>query len=178
MDIRIQKTRKNIINSFIELRSKKAIEKITIKELCEKAEINKSTFYSHYSDIYDLSDSLENELLNSIISDLPDTYKAITEPEEFTRRLALSLTSHNSLLKILFSGNRSGLFIVKLNNTLKSLIFKKYPEYKDDFKINTMLSFLIYGGYYAYSDNYMNGESEVIELISQISKITFDTLLL
>lgn len=177
MDLRIQKTRKNIINAFLELRSKKALEKITIKELCEKAEINKSTFYSHYVDIYDLSNSLENELLRSIILDLPDSYMTITEPEEFTRRLALSMSSHSSMLKILFSGNRTGFFVIKLNTTLKSLIFLKYPEFKDDVKINTLLSFIIYGGYYAYSDNYQNGELEVIDMIGKISKITVDTLL-
>lgn len=41
MDKRITKTKRSIINAFLELRSKKAIEKITVKELCEKAEINK-----------------------------------------------------------------------------------------------------------------------------------------
>ena len=47
MDIRIEKTRQSIINAFIELRSHKELERITIKELCEKAQINKSTFYAH-----------------------------------------------------------------------------------------------------------------------------------
>ena len=59
MDIRIEKTKTALHNTFLELRSRKPLEKITIKELCEKAQINKSTFYSHYKDIYDLSDQLE-----------------------------------------------------------------------------------------------------------------------
>ena len=46
------------MNAFLELRSKKALEKITVRELCEKAEINKSTFYTHFRDIYDLSEYL------------------------------------------------------------------------------------------------------------------------
>ena len=176
-DLRIQKTKKSIINAFIELRSKKSLEKISIKELCEKAQINKSTFYSHFADIYDLSDSLEDELLQSIIRDLPETIKVVTEPEEFIKRLTFSLTSHQSLLKILFADNRKGLFIIKLNNTLKFLIFQKYPEYKGDFKINTLLSYLIYGCYHAYVENREYGEQEVIELISRISKITVDTIM-
>ena len=36
MDIRVVKTKNSIINAFLELRSQKAIEKITVKELCEK----------------------------------------------------------------------------------------------------------------------------------------------
>lgn len=67
MDIRIEKTKTAIHNTFLELRSRKPLEKITIKELCEKAQINKSTFYSHYKDIYDLSDQLETEVVTSVI---------------------------------------------------------------------------------------------------------------
>ena len=58
MDIRMEKTEKAIKNAFIELRSKKPLEKITVKELCSLACINKSTFYSHYEDIYALSEVL------------------------------------------------------------------------------------------------------------------------
>ena len=47
MDIRIEKTKQSIINAFIEIRSRK-IERITVKELCEK--IN-ATFLAHYKDI-------------------------------------------------------------------------------------------------------------------------------
>lgn len=61
---------KAFINAFIELRSHKELERITIKELCEKARINKSTFYSHYHDIYHLSDTLETEVVVSIMENL------------------------------------------------------------------------------------------------------------
>ena len=67
MDIRVEKTRQSIINAFIELRSHRELERITIKELCERARINKSTFYSHYQDIYHLSDTLETEVVVSIM---------------------------------------------------------------------------------------------------------------
>lgn len=40
MDLRVKRTRINITNAFIELRSRKPIEKITIKELSELAFIN------------------------------------------------------------------------------------------------------------------------------------------
>ena len=70
MDLRIQRTRKNIRDAFIELRSRKPIEKITVKELAEAAFINKATFYQHYEDLYDLSESMENELIDNIISSI------------------------------------------------------------------------------------------------------------
>lgn len=41
MDLRIEKTEKAIKNAFIELRARKPLEKITVKELCAEACINK-----------------------------------------------------------------------------------------------------------------------------------------
>ncbi len=73
MDIRIQKTRASIYNAFIELREKKDLEKITIRELTEIAKISKQTFYLHYKDIYDLSEQIENELIRELMESL--TYK-------------------------------------------------------------------------------------------------------
>lgn len=51
-------------NSLFELMEKKPIEKITIKELCENADINRTTFYAHYTDQYDLLAKIENETLS------------------------------------------------------------------------------------------------------------------
>ena len=59
MDIRVIKSKKAINDAFLLLRAKKELKKITVKELCEKAMVNKSTFYSHYNDIFDLEDKIE-----------------------------------------------------------------------------------------------------------------------
>ncbi|MEA4895850.1 MAG: TetR-like C-terminal domain-containing protein [Oscillospiraceae bacterium] len=51
-------------DSLIELMQKKPISKITIKELCEKADLNRTTFYAHYTDQYDLLRQIEEETLS------------------------------------------------------------------------------------------------------------------
>ena len=51
MDLRVTKTQRAIRAAFLELREKKPLEKITVKELCQRAEIHKSTFYDHYADV-------------------------------------------------------------------------------------------------------------------------------
>ena len=45
----------------MELRAQKPLEKIKVKELCDLACINKSTFYAHYQDIYALANAMEDE---------------------------------------------------------------------------------------------------------------------
>ena len=65
MDIRIEKTDRAIEKAFMELRARQPLEKIRIKDLCTLAKVNKSTFYAHYEDIYELSSRLENKLIHS-----------------------------------------------------------------------------------------------------------------
>ena len=55
-----------IKESFISLLEEKDISQITIKEICANADINRATFYAHYSDQYDLLHKIEEELLANI----------------------------------------------------------------------------------------------------------------
>ena len=104
-DLRIRKTEAAIKNAFIELRAKKPLEKITVKELCGLAMINKSTFYSHYEDIYALSEAMEQETVASIIGGISHLKDYTTENSDaFTRELCLAFMSQASLIRILFSG--------------------------------------------------------------------------
>ena len=60
---RTKLTKMLLKNSLIELMNDKAVNHITIKELCEKADLNRSTFYLHYTDQYQLLSEIENDLL-------------------------------------------------------------------------------------------------------------------
>jgi AcrR family transcriptional regulator len=60
-DRKTRYTRMVLQDSLIELMKEKPITKITIKELCTKADINRSTFYAHYTDLYDLLHKIEEE---------------------------------------------------------------------------------------------------------------------
>lgn len=51
MDRRIKRTRTAVFNAVLELMIEKETDKITVLELCKKADINKSTFYLHYKNI-------------------------------------------------------------------------------------------------------------------------------
>jgi len=47
------------------LKEKKSVDKISVKELCEKAELNRSTFYAHYNEPKDLFNEICNDILDS-----------------------------------------------------------------------------------------------------------------
>ena len=55
VDLRVLKTEEAIKRTFKEMLLEMPYEKITIKELCERAIINRKTFYLHYNSIEDVS---------------------------------------------------------------------------------------------------------------------------
>lgn len=169
MDLRIEKTERGIKNAFIELRSKKPLEKITVKELCEMACINKSTFYSHYKDIYDLSDSMEDEVVRSITNSISHPEYIMERPAEFTRELFLAYLSQNALTMILFSGSQRNHLVDRIETSIKEMVFKEYPEFRNDEKWNIILSYCIQGGYHTFQ---RNREGDRNTLIATIGKIT------
>lgn len=61
-DIRVRRTKKLLRRGVAELGKTKSVHKITVKELTDLVEINRGTFYLHYKDVYDLVDSIEDEL--------------------------------------------------------------------------------------------------------------------
>lgn len=54
IDRRVMRTKTLLIHSLSTLMKQKNIKDITVKELCELADINRGTFYLHYKDIYDM----------------------------------------------------------------------------------------------------------------------------
>lgn len=65
-DARVRYTQMMIKNSFVTLLKEKPINKITVKNICGLAEINRATFYKYYNDPFDLLDKMENELLEEL----------------------------------------------------------------------------------------------------------------
>lgn len=61
-DLRTQKTYKALILAFQELIQEKPFEKITVKELCSRAQTRTATFYNHFSDKYDFFSFMIKEL--------------------------------------------------------------------------------------------------------------------
>lgn len=62
-----ERTKNMIISNFLDLMLEKKWDKITVKELCEKCSITRSTFYQYYSDIFDMMDDLETTLLEVLV---------------------------------------------------------------------------------------------------------------
>lgn len=63
VDTRVQYTRRRLRDAILEMLREKSIDKITIKEICEAAGLNRGTFYLHYDCPAALLSDIENQFL-------------------------------------------------------------------------------------------------------------------
>ena len=171
MDLRKERTKRSIINAFIELRANRPLEKITVKELSERAMINKATFYSHYKDIYDLSEQLEKETIDRILMDISHPEDFITRTKQASQELTVALSSQNRLIDILFSDSRASILANCLEQRLKKRIYMVYPEYEEEPDWDILLTVLIQGSFHAYvSHSKQMDNGLLIEILGDINE--------
>jgi len=171
MDIRVRKTEAAIKNAFMELRSQKPIEKITVKELCQLAQLNKSTFYSHYDDLYALSDSMQAETIAFVLGTISQQQEwSVKDPGAFTRSIFQAISAHRSLINGLFSAHERTRLANALEAGIREMVYQKYPEQRGDVEKSILLSFSIQGAYHAYLNNQDVDEETLITAIERISK--------
>ncbi len=110
VDRRVRYTKKAIRDSFIALLEEKPIEKISVTEICKGADINRGTFYSHYSDPFELRASLANELVEAIERRIAELgVKRLTSQQSF-----ILLKENRELLKIFAGPNGDHETIIRL----------------------------------------------------------------
>ena len=161
MDLRVIKTKKNIRDAFLELRKKHSLDEIKVNALCEKAMVNKTTFYNHYQDIYELSDELEAEVLDSFFNNFTDIDLMLTDANCFINGMHAALEAENDMLRIIFKDKLDEL-IVRIEKRIR-----KYYAKEDQM----LISFLIGGSIHLMMKS--KNENEEVEqfLIAVITKI-------
>ncbi|MBQ3855108.1 MAG: TetR/AcrR family transcriptional regulator [Ruminococcus sp.] len=127
MDLRTEKTKRAVINAFLQLRASKPLEKITVKELSALAQINKATFYLHFRDIYDLSETLERDVVRSCLEGIEHPENVLKDTRRFIKELEDSFISNEQLIKILFEGSRSSSFVSLFEEEITAVIMSAYP---------------------------------------------------
>jgi AcrR family transcriptional regulator len=74
-DRRVRKTEAQLVKGLTKLMQTKSIKDITVRELADEVDINRSTFYLHYKDIYDMVERVENNLAEGFITTLDELSK-------------------------------------------------------------------------------------------------------
>ncbi len=81
-DLRVVKTQNILYRTLLDLMKEKTFEEIKVSDICNQALINRSTFYAHYNDKYELLAEFIQELKNSLTGELKKN-KNISNTKEY-----------------------------------------------------------------------------------------------
>lgn len=150
-DRRVMYTKMMLKDALILLMQTQHISSISVKSLCDIADINRSTFYAHFNDQYDLLQHIEQEVLTNLkrelekqdFSDnLPVSYQALGRILEYAKENA-------ALFKALLSENCDYAFqkdVMQLAQIVSSQLIKSFDKrtesYLQEFGITGCISVL------------------------------------
>ncbi|MGN0467858.1 MAG: TetR/AcrR family transcriptional regulator C-terminal domain-containing protein [Acutalibacteraceae bacterium] len=82
-DRRVRKTKRALRNSLFALLETKNINQITVTELTKQADVNRSTFYLYYSDVFDMLEKIQDEIYNVLNDSVINCVSGFFEAEDF-----------------------------------------------------------------------------------------------
>ncbi len=141
---RTRLTKTLLKTSLIELMQSGSIQKITIKSICEKADLNRSTFYLHYDDQYALLRDVEQETIDNALAYLQNVDSGISSLA-YVQALMDYIRKHKAVFQVLLCHQEAqtfqALFARNITAHLKSrLHFSCKPEVE-----TYIFSFLVQG---------------------------------
>lgn len=166
-------TKQNLIDAFWSLYCEKRIEKITVKEIAQRAGYNRGTFYEYFTDVYDVLDQIEQSLVPTL-DELPPT----TKPDnnmDIPFGMFLQLYEKNcKYYSVLLGDSGDPAFVSKIKGSVKPLIMKTLSEKVDindielDFILEYILSAMIGILSYWFKMNKVLPSEDLIALMYQL----------
>ncbi len=150
VDRRVKRTRDMLRKGLAHLLEEKNIQEITVSELVDYVDINRSTFYLHYKDIYDLLEHIEREIVDEItlaMEEVPFDPMKGDQNYPLIDRIFHILYENKEICNALLGPHGDYAFVIGIekiieNATIESF-YEKYPENIED--INYIYSFCITG---------------------------------
>ncbi|SFL10113.1 transcriptional regulator, TetR family [Paenibacillus sp. 1_12] len=149
-DRRILRTRTTIVDAFVSLIFEKGFSAISVKDITTGADVNRSTFYAHYQDKYDLLDKLIKEKLEDLSHLIrPDHPSALTytgsfdEPDPFFMVLFTHLTDNKRFYQAMLTKLEPEHFTLKLYEVIRESFYAKISNMKMEQKLSVPLDILL-----------------------------------
>ena len=126
-DRRVKYTKMVLKQSLLELMTDRPISNITIKDICELADVNRGTFYKHYNDQYGLLNEIQDELDFEFKAMLEKRLTDLSSGAEIIKEIFCCIAAQSSLCKVLCSDYGDGEF-------LKKLMFNAHDQFIEEWK--------------------------------------------
>lgn len=140
-DLRVIKTRKLIYQTLLDLMKEKTFEEIKVSDICSKAMINRSTFYAHYEDKYELLVDFLSNLKEEFAHELNERCKENLSIREYYIRLISLFLDHidskRDVYNSIMVNNRSSIMMDILLSVVNDDILKRFKENDINLKVPT-----------------------------------------
>lgn len=137
-------TRQNLIDAFWALYCEKRIEKITVKEITQKAGYNRGTFYEYFTDVYDVMEQIEESIIPAIHELPPISIQ--NENIGMPLDMFMALYEQNSKYYSVLLGDKGDpAFASKLKNSTKPIIRQAFIDkyYINPIEFDFILEFIL-----------------------------------
>lgn len=145
---RVTMTKQLLKDALVSLLEKNDIYNISIRELCEVADVNRSTFYKYYGSQFDLLADMENDLIqmvNQVVEDNP------AQAEKIVLIICQNIEENIDLCRLLVNNNVDPAFPEKMFSQatmIRNEIFRRLGN-SEGAEIEYMYNLLTYGSYQA-----------------------------
>ena len=169
------KSKRNIKEAFIELVAEKDISQIRIREITERAELSKGTFYAHYQDIYAVLEDIENENIERMTAYLAEIHgNSITEGyTPFLKKLFFYIEENKEIYNKLFKSNVAYAFLNKLQKVFVDYMMNDeeiLSRLKSKKVAKKFFSFIAVGTASLVQQHFINTDKEDLdEIISSLN---------
>ncbi len=133
-DRRVKRTKRVLRECLFECLETKTIDEITVKELTEKADVNRSTFYFYYKDIGDMMMQIQNEIFKVFEETVIVPQASFVTVEDFTSyllRFLMFCKEYESICKFVVSNDPNNFLAKKIQTALLEHVpdsHKVFPE--------------------------------------------------
>ena len=111
-DARVRYTRRVIKESLLRLLEDRPVKRITVKEVCEAAQINRATFYAHFTDCFDVLNQMENDLLADFERSL--SFASVVDVVDMIERIYAMIDQNAEVCRVLIFQNKDSSLTAKM----------------------------------------------------------------
>lgn len=133
LDNRVRYTKAVLQQALLSLLQTKHIDKVTIKELCEEAKVNRGTFYLHYSSPNDLLMEIEQQFIDENMAQFNPYFHEGYETS-YMSNLFSGILKNRELCRIIMSKNGNPKFIERIQRMIRPSIIdgwcREFPTYR------------------------------------------------
>lgn len=171
VDLRVKKTKRLIRNAVAALLKEKDVDDITVKEVAELADINRKTFYNYYSNVGQVVNEIENEIVENLdeLIQNSDLNNVLQNPTSVFNSVIEVMGRDPELYECIFSMNGNANLVTKIADEIKQRSRDHYASQTNvnGERLDIILEYLFNGMFSAFRRWYSSDHELSLEEVSE-----------